>query len=46
MGEREAGHNPVGALMVFALLICLALIVVSGVALLGGQFKQGPLSPC
>jgi cytochrome b len=42
MGEREAGHNPVGALMVFALLACLALIVVSGVALLGGQFKQGP----
>lgn len=42
-GEREAGHNPLGALMVFALLICLGLLVASGVALLGGQFKQGPL---
>ena len=39
---REAGHNPLGALMVFALLAVLAAIVVSGAILLGGAFKQGP----
>lgn len=41
--HREAGHNPVGALMVFALLICITVIVATGVATLGGVFKQGPV---
>jgi cytochrome b len=41
--EREAGHNPLGALMVFALLAVLASLVVTGTLLLGGAFKQGPL---
>ncbi|MGB9141926.1 MAG: cytochrome b/b6 domain-containing protein, partial [Aestuariivirga sp.] len=41
--QREAGHNPLGALMVFALLGCISLLVVTGVMALGGVFKQGPL---
>ncbi len=41
--QREAGHNPLGALMVFALLGSINAIVLTGVAVLGGQFKQGPL---
>lgn len=41
--QREAGHNPLGALMVFALLGSISIIVLTGVAVLGGQFKQGPL---
>lgn len=41
--QREAGHNPLGALMVFALLVSNSTIVLTGVAVLGGQFKQGPL---
>ena len=41
--EREAGHNPLGALMVFALLACIGTIVLTGVAALGGLLKQGPL---
>ena len=40
--HREAGHNPLGALMVFALLFCLIVITLSGALALGGQFKQGP----
>ena len=41
--QREAGHNPLGALMVFALLGSISTIVLTGVAVLGGQLKQGPL---
>jgi cytochrome b len=37
------GHNPLGALMVAALLICLAAIVITGIATAGGVDKQGPL---
>lgn len=40
--QREAGHNPLGALMVVALLAMLIAIVVSGTLVLGGAFKQGP----
>ncbi len=42
--RRYLGHNPLGGLMVFALLAVLTLIVVSGVITLGGQDKQGPLA--
>ncbi len=42
--RRYLGHNPLGGLMVFALLAVLTLIVVSGVIALGGQDKQGPLA--
>lgn len=41
--SREAGHNPLGAMMVFALLPALSGIVITGVAVLGGAYKQGPL---
>lgn len=41
---RHLGHNPLGGLMVFALLAVLILIVLTGVVTLGGQVKQGPLA--
>lgn len=40
--QREGGHNPLGAWMVVALLLTLSGIVVTGLAVLGGMFKQGP----
>ncbi len=40
--HREPGHNPLGALMVIALMFTLAAIVLSGALALGGAFKQGP----
>jgi cytochrome b len=42
--RRYLGHNPLGSIMVFALLGVLALIVTTGVITLGGQDKQGPLA--
>ena len=42
--ERHLGHNPLGAMMVFALLLVLATIVGTGTIALGGMFKQGPLA--
>jgi len=46
MGEaREyASHNPMGALMVFAILIMLPLTCVLGIMLLGAQQLAGPLA--
>jgi cytochrome b len=38
------GHNPTGALMVFALAAVLFALVVSGLLALGGEEKQGPLA--
>ncbi len=40
---RHLGHNPLGALMVLALLVVLAAIGTTGVVTLGGMLKQGPL---
>jgi cytochrome b len=40
---RYLGHNPLGALMVFALLLVLTAIVATGTITLGGMLKQGPL---
>lgn len=40
--ERHIGHNPLGALMVYALMAVLLGIVLTGTAALGGMFKQGP----
>lgn len=40
----ELGHNPLGAAMVYAMLLFIALTVLSGVVLLGGAVKQGPLA--
>ncbi len=41
--RRYPGHNPLGALMVFALLAVLAAIALTGMLALGGLLKQGPL---
>jgi cytochrome b len=38
------GHNPTGALMVFTLTGVLIAIVTTGLLVLGGEEKQGPLS--
>jgi len=37
------GHNPLGAAMIFALLVVLAILAVTGFIVLGGTEKQGPL---
>ncbi len=39
----RAGHNPAGAAMILVLVSLLALLVVSGLVVLGGQELQGPL---
>ncbi|HWJ19268.1 MAG TPA: cytochrome b/b6 domain-containing protein [Geobacterales bacterium] len=41
---RHLGHNQAGALMVYALLAVLILLVISGAIALGGAVKQGPLA--
>ncbi len=41
---RHLGHNPLGALMVWALLAVLAAIAASGAIALGGMLKQGPFA--
>ena len=41
--RRHLGHNPLGAMMVFALLAVVAAIAMSGALALGGLLKQGPL---
>ena len=38
------GHNPSGAVMIFALLFVLSVITVSGLLVLGGEENQGPLA--
>ncbi|MBI5067321.1 MAG: cytochrome b/b6 domain-containing protein [Deltaproteobacteria bacterium] len=38
------GHNPTGALMVFALAGVLIALVTTGLLALGGEEKQGPLA--
>ena len=42
--SHYAGHNPAGALMVFALLGVLGILTLSGLLILGGQEKIGPLA--
>jgi cytochrome b len=41
--DRHLGHNPLGAMMVFAFLAVLAAIALTGTLALGGVLKQGPL---
>jgi cytochrome b len=41
---RYRGHNPLGSLMVLALLAVISLSVMTGVITLGGVDKQGPLA--
>jgi len=43
-GERHLGHNPAGGLMVLALLAAVALLAATGVVVLGGTLKSGPLA--
>lgn len=42
--RRYIGHNPLGSAMVYAMLVVLVLIIVTGTAALGGMLKQGPLA--
>ena len=41
---RHLGHNPLGALMVFALLAAVLALAVTGLGVLGGMFRLGPLA--
>lgn len=41
--KHYTGHNPLGSVMIFALLATLASLVATGVITLGGAEKQGPL---
>lgn len=36
------GHNPAGAMMIFALIFMLTALVVTGILVQGGYLKQGP----
>lgn len=38
------GHNPLGALMVYALLAIVLALAISGMLTLGGVVRQGPLA--
>ena len=40
---RHLGHNPLGGVMILALLGALLALVATGVMLLGGVFRTGPL---
>ncbi len=40
---HHPGHNPVGSVMIFALLGVLTLLTITGVIVLGGAEKQGVL---
>ena len=42
--RRYLSHNPLGALMVLALLSIILALVLAGAIALGGEFKQGPLA--
>jgi len=42
---RHVGHNPLGALMIVTLIGVIFLLSASGLAILGGVFKVGPLAP-
>ena len=41
---RHLGHNPAGALMVFAMLALVTFMVIGGFAILGGVEKEGPFA--
>jgi cytochrome b len=44
-GHEHLGHNPLGAWMIVTLLVVLAAVCATGVAVLGGVVKEGPLAP-
>ena len=41
---HHLGHNPAGAVMIFALFAVLTVLVVTGLLIQGGEEKQGPLA--
>ena len=41
--QRFIGHNPAGAVMILALLVCLVVITCSGIALDAAENRAGPL---
>lgn len=41
--ERYEGHNPAGGWMIVALLITLAITVMTGLVVYAGEFDAGPL---
>jgi len=43
--SNHIGHNPLGAMMIVALLLVLGLLTATGLVALGGELKQGPLAP-
>ena len=42
--QHYIGHNPAGALMIFALFAVLTALVATGLMVQGGEEKQGPLA--
>ncbi|WP_224405913.1 cytochrome b/b6 domain-containing protein [Afifella sp. IM 167] len=43
-GPRHRGHNPLGGAMVLAFMAAILVLAVTGLALLGGVLKTGPLA--
>jgi cytochrome b len=43
--HHHIGHNPIGTMMILALLAVLTALTVTGVLALGGVIKDGPLAP-
>jgi cytochrome b len=43
-GARHRGHNPLGALMVMAMIAAILGLAVSGLVILGGWLRLGPLA--
>ena len=43
-GARHLGHNPLGALMVLALVAAILALAVTGLAILGGALRTGPFA--
>ncbi len=43
--SNHIGHNPLGAIMIVALLLALGLLTATGLVALGGELKQGPFAP-
>jgi cytochrome b len=41
---RHLGHNPLGGVMILALLAAVAALAATGVVVLGGDLKSGPLA--
>ena len=44
-GHRHIGHNPIGTMMILALLAALVALTATGALTLGGVIKEGPLAP-